>query len=214
MWVEKNLSIWTFYQLQANLIMTNANTKNSKLTCWPWRQWWSSKECSHMRGWAEWRRARGASILYVPFSGGEEADEQRLPERFGWALEWVVCPDSLGRAWKDHAPLRKTNKQAKNWGLPLLTCRQKAKKKCLQMGVRCDSQVLRVSVKLSLEGRDLMGVMLALKSPRNGSSSERAESTERTTDTQLPRGSRGGSSSFPGASEPQPFPATRNHLWK
>lgn len=45
-----------------------------------------------------------------PSSGGEEADEQRLPERFGWVLECVVCSDSLGRAWKDHAPLRKTNK--------------------------------------------------------------------------------------------------------
>ena len=130
-----------------------------------------------------------------------------------------VSPRVGGLSWFFRQSLERPctsqkNKQTKNWGLPLLTCRQKAKKKCLQMGVRCDSQVLRVSVKLSLEGRDLMGVMLASKSPRNGSSSERAESTERTTDTQLPRGSHGGSSSFPGASEPQPFLATRNHLWK
>lgn len=95
-----------------------------------------------------------------------------------------------------------SEKQTKTWGLPLLTCHQKAKKKCLQMGVRRDSQVLRVLVKLLLEGRDLTGVMLASSSPRNGSSSERAESTERTTDTQLSRWSHGGSSSFPGASGP------------
>ena len=99
-----------------------------------------------------------------------------------------------------HLSNKQTNK--KTWGLPLLTCHQKAKKKCLQMGVRCDSQVLRVLVKLSLEDRDLMGVKLASSSPRNGSSSERAESRERATDTQLPRWSHGGSTSIPGASGP------------
>ena len=68
-----------------------------------------------------------------PSSGGEEAHEQRFPERFGWVLEWVVCPDSLGRGWKDHAPLKQTNKQ-KNLGVATSHLPPEGKEKMLADG--------------------------------------------------------------------------------
>ena len=115
MWVEKNLSIWIFYQLQANLILTNANTKNPKLKCWPWRQFWSSKECSHMRGWAKWRWACGSSILYVPillWGGGRWTEVSR---------EVWVSPRVGGLSWFFRQSLQRpctsqTNKQTKKPG--------------------------------------------------------------------------------------------------
>lgn len=49
-------------------------------------------------------------------------------------------------------------------------------KKCLEVGVRCDSHVPRVLGKQLLEGGDPMGVMQALGSLRNSSSGKKAES--------------------------------------
>ena len=100
---------------------------------------------------------------------------------------------------KDHTLLRK-----ETGGLPLLTWHQKAKKKCLEMGVRCDSQVLRVLGKPSLEGADPRGVIPASGSRSNDSSSERAESAERTraTDTQLSSWSSGEAATLSEHQEP------------
>lgn len=89
MWVEKKSQYFDLLSVQANLILI-MQIPRIQSWCWPWRQCWSSRECSHMRAeLSEGEQVDQASFM-CPSSGGEEADEQRLPERFGWVLECVV----------------------------------------------------------------------------------------------------------------------------